>query len=225
MNWTDEYREIVEFYYWEPQHIGRAGGKKIYSGADEMYEHINKLEVSLNHILNIFFSLFPIERLDCFEIGEPVQMLSAAILEHHQREQKNATQPDMFFVGRSRNAAIELKLAAKSNLKQIEKYMGFNDAISENTKPLTLIYLTPTNDTSHIFTEKYASKLDILSELDDKGYSEKPLLSFITYNDLYNSLRKLIPSNETEKRLITGVITYLSSRNDLGVQHYQDMQV
>lgn len=215
MGWTDEYREIVEFYYWEPQHIGRAGAGPRFAGADEMYAHVNTLEVSLNHILNLFFSLYPIEKLACFAIGEPMEMLSAAVLERYQRQQKNATQPDMFFAGKTGNVALELKLAAKSDLAQIIKYITFNAGVAGTDKPLTLIYLSPTDDPVKIFREKYASPQAILSALADAGCRNLPDLRFITYKALYHSLEHAVPENATEQKLLSGLMEYISARGSL----------
>ena len=108
MDWTDEYREIVEVYYWEPQHIGRAGGRKRFKNSDEMYRHINKIEVSLNHVLNVFFSLYPPHKLHCFKVAGDYERLSSWRLEQIEREQHKLTQPDMFFEGESDNIAAEL---------------------------------------------------------------------------------------------------------------------
>lgn len=218
VNWTDEYREIVEFYYWQPQEIGRAGGKKRFKNADDMYDHINKMEVSLNHILNIFFSLYPIHKIDCFDADNSHTMLSAWQLELLQREQKTATQPDMFFQGKTKNIAIELKTSSKSNLGQIVKYINFNQTLpGSSEKEFELVFLTPQSEISKIFKEKYQLKADIYGAL--RGINiEPPKILFVSMDGFYKSLCVVKQHNETEEKLVTGLKTYLSKRQDLGIQ-------
>ena len=58
--WNDEYYEIIDFYFWEPQHIGRSKTEKSrYKNMEDVKNHILNMEVSLNHQLNIFFRLAP----------------------------------------------------------------------------------------------------------------------------------------------------------------------
>lgn len=217
MSWTDEYREIVEFYFWEPQHIGRAKGEKRFKNADDMYSHINKMEVSLNHILNIFFSLFPLGKMNCFDADESQTMMSAKQLEQIQREQKNATQPDMFFQGKTKNIAIELKTGSKSSLEQIKKYIKFNSELPDSlTKDFELIFLTPQSEIKKIFTEKYESVSEINKALTDIGI-KPPKISFITYDDFYKSLCECKIENQIEEKLVSGLKTYLNDRAELGI--------
>lgn len=218
MNWADEYREIVEFYYWEPQHIGRAKGTKRFNNPDEMYEHINKMEVSLNHILNIFFSLYPIHKIDCFDADESHTMLSAWQLELLQREQKTATQPDMFFQSKTKNIAIELKTGSKSNLGQIVKYINFNQTLpGSSEKEFELVFLTPQSEISKIFKEKYQSEAEIQKALRDIDI-KPPKISFVSMDGFYQSFCVAKQHNETEEKLVVGLKTYLGKRQDLGIQ-------
>lgn len=219
MEWTDEYREIVEFYYWEPQHIGRAKGVKRFNNADEMYDHVNKLEVSLNHVTNILFSLYPLYKLDCFNTADESHiMMSAWQLELLQREQKNATQPDLFFKGKDKNIAIELKTNSKSNLDQILKYINFNKSIlGDDKKEFELIFLTPQEDVSKIFKEKFKSSDDIYLVLKKLGL-KIPKITFVSYDQLYQSLVRKDFDNDMEKKLITGYVNYLTKRPELAIK-------
>lgn len=217
MNWTDEYREIVEFYYWEPQHIGRAKGEKRFKNADEMYEHINNMEVSLNHVLNLFFSLYPLHKLECFGADESHVMMSAWQLESLQREQKNATQPDMFFQGKSKNIAIELKTGSKSTLDQVVKYIKFNQALNDSSeKDFELIFLTPYSDMKKIFKEKYQTDQELHSSLKELGI-EPPIISFISFDEFYKLLGVSKLHNEIEEKLVGGLVAYLGGRTDLKI--------
>lgn len=212
MDWTDEYREIVEFYYWEPQHIGRVSGNKRFNNADEMYSHVNSLEVSLNHVLNIFFSLYDIHKLDCFDADASHTMMSAWQLELLQREQHNATQPDLFFQGKDSNLAIELKLDSKSSKTQIIKYIEFNNKLANSSqKSFILTFLTPQSDISKIFKEKYTSLDGILTDI-----NKHVRIRAITYRDLYESLQKTT-NNETEAKLVNGLLKYLNKRPELKI--------
>lgn len=214
MSWTDEYREIIEFYYWEPQHIGRATNGKRFANADEMYEHVNSLEVSLNHILNIFFSLYSLGNLDCFNSDISHAILSSWQLEQYAREQKNATQPDIFFIGDTTNIAIELKTKSKSNLNQVLKYAVFNNAIGQDDiKPLVIYFIAPYKDVSRLFKEKFDRLSDIYNLLEVSDV-QIPEIIIITYSELYSSLIKAKTENETEKRLLGGLISYLANRGD-----------
>lgn len=218
MNWTDEYREIVEFYYWEPQHIGRAKGEKRFNNANEMYAHVSKMEVSLNHILNIFFSLYPLNKLGCFNADESHTMMSAHQLEQLQQEQKNATQPDMFFQGKTKNIAIELKTASKSNLKQVVKYIKFNQELANSSAvEFELIFITPHNDISKIFKEKYSTEQELRSAILELSLVP-PKISIISFNEFYKSLEVKSVRNETEEKLTTGLISYLDKRPELGIE-------
>lgn len=214
MSWTDEYREIVEFYYWEPQHIGRSLSGKRFKNADEMYAHINGLEVSLNQILNIFFSLLPLINIDCINGDTSNVLISSWQLETIIREQKNATQPDMFFTGSKKNIAIELKTGSKSSLDQVLKYVRFNQYIGKDTVlPLDLYFLTPEREITSIFKEKYSSIGELQTEI-KAATALVPQIKLITYDDLFKSISRVHPNSETELRLVSGLLYYLDSRKE-----------
>ena len=69
MSWLDSYYEAVEFFYWEPQHIGR---KKHVPGEfntfEKVHKHLRQMEVTLNHNINQFLLLAPesLRTPDCF---------------------------------------------------------------------------------------------------------------------------------------------------------------
>ena len=50
-SWNNEYYDIMNFYYWEPQHLGKIKNpnSKIQSIHDAL-SHIAKMEVSLNPV-------------------------------------------------------------------------------------------------------------------------------------------------------------------------------
>jgi len=230
MNWTDEYSEIVEFYYWEPQHIGRAKGERRFTGAVEMLDHINNIEVSLNHILSLFFSLYDVNRLaESIPMPAGLKFVSSKQLSVWQNEMKDYTQPDLYFQGDDANLAIELKLGAKIDCEQIAKYIIFNHHVSEKPKPLSLIVLSPTADIESISKEKFKSLLDVRSALLDYIPSKKSLLfcsyeqylkelgqfkiNTLSLSELVSALLKNTHENDIEMKLVNGLIAYLSGRS------------
>src|SRR6267143_2425099 len=58
-DWTDEYESIVEFYFWEPQHLNRRAPPGRNPGIDEVLQRLRRKEVPLNHLLGILFRLVP----------------------------------------------------------------------------------------------------------------------------------------------------------------------
>lgn len=228
MNWTDEYRDIIEFYYWEPQHLGRAKGIKRFDNVEQMWEHVDSIEVSLNHILNIFFSLYSNKTLfSKLGVEETYDYVSSRQVELWVQDTGGFTQPDMFFTGDNSNLAIELKLAAKTSLEQIAKYIIFNHKISQN-KRLNIVFLTPYNDLEKITKEKLKTNLEITrsleysklsknlqsncNEQDYKAIVENTTISIISLSDFKNILVSLVPQNSTEDKLLSGTIDLLNNR-------------
>ena len=132
-SWVDVYYEAVDLYYGEPQHLAR----KSYEGAK--YEgaktkpriaaqgHVKRIEVSLNHLLKQFFAIAPRSlRNRLFEkaFGPPIpgdfEMVGAGYDETYHLG--NATQPDFLFLAPDKCVAIEMKIKAKSDIKQVLRY-------------------------------------------------------------------------------------------------------
>ncbi|MEJ2649900.1 MAG: hypothetical protein P8016_16015 [Sedimentisphaerales bacterium] len=125
-DWTSEYYEILEFYFWEPQHLGRAKSSKCrYATPVEALKHVQKMEVSLNHMLNLFFRLAPSEVL-LHLIADTTGNRAQSAMHLLSRQEVSAfcqlVQPDLMFQGDSMNFSIEMKLNAKSSLEQAWKY-------------------------------------------------------------------------------------------------------
>lgn len=57
--WHDHYYDVLEFYYWEPQHTDRARFLGKGSKYVQIKEHLRSIEVPLNHIITLFFLLAP----------------------------------------------------------------------------------------------------------------------------------------------------------------------
>ncbi|MBP9852595.1 MAG: hypothetical protein QG629_849 [Patescibacteria group bacterium] len=195
-SWTDEYREIVEFYWWEPQIIGRSEKNyRKFRSADEMWHSVAPKEVALNHILNIFFALFPLEKLTIFDLTEQHQMLSSKELADIQTAMGNATQPDFFFVSEKEHVAIELKTATKSSRQQLEKYRKLHDFI-DTQKPFRIILLTPHTQIQDIVREP----------IDDYPHP----IEVVSINAFHQELGGLHDLGSTEQRLVRGIRQYLA---------------
>lgn len=127
-NWIDSYYEALEFFYWEPQHIGR---KKHISAEfdtiDKVTAHLRRMEVTLNHNVNQFFLLAPTTlRNDLFQ-----ELFSHTF--HHsfllhgrgvdaQFQLVNSVQPDVLFASDAELVSLEMKVGAKSSVSQVLKY-------------------------------------------------------------------------------------------------------
>ena len=148
--WTKEYYEIMEFYYWEPQHIGKIKNpKSSIRDSYKMREKLRKMEVSLNHQLNLFFLLAPKDFHRRFfqsifkkELKEDLQMLSGGAAD--KIISANLTQPDMMFVGNAQNFFVELKLDSKSSIDQVLKYTVLHALECEaagTVKPFYMLFI------------------------------------------------------------------------------------
>ena len=59
-NWLDSYYEALEFFYWEPQHIGRKKNvDSEFNTIEKVVKHLRRIEVTLNHNINQFLILAP----------------------------------------------------------------------------------------------------------------------------------------------------------------------
>ena len=174
MSWNEVYNEIIDFYFWEPQHIGRTKCQDPkYKGLKEVLNHIDQMEVSLNHQLLFFFSLLPSSiakelfekslnnkfddnfALDGKMVGE---MLSSI---------KDMTQPDFVFFGEKNIIYIEMKTDTKSSLEQVFKYSLFHllieDKLNKKLEP-NLLFLGKGNF-KNLFREHFDNSLELKNAL------------------------------------------------------------
>ena len=127
-HWNTNYYEILHDYYWEPQNLGR--GSSLYTqitNQQEMLGNIRRMEVSLNHVLTLFFSLAPqafIQHLETTAFGNcsTHTYRSVGIFELRRSAPHDPTQPDVFLVAADSCFSIEVKIGAKSSLEQVVKY-------------------------------------------------------------------------------------------------------
>ena len=151
-SWTDSYFDSLEFFYWEPQHLGRK--KHADSRLDSIIkvrEHLRVMEVTLNHNFSQFLSLAPREfRRQLFQriFSSPFEddyvMHGRGVEEVYGLPQ--STQPDLFFTSPNQVVSLEMKLSAKSSIEQVIKYalLGLADEIaSGQEKHHYLVFLSP----------------------------------------------------------------------------------
>lgn len=219
-HWNTEYYDIMSFFYWEPQHLGKKSSpKRRYSSLEEVIEHLKEMEVSLNHQFNFFFRLLP----ESLYLRFFRSILSGLVedsyhyqgIEDLEKLQLNdATQPDILFVGQKSIIGVELKIHAKTTYEQILKYamlFYFEQKHSEASKACNLVFFGR-GTFSNLFREEISSikelksrfSIDMLPDTTRKGnisllehkegivdLAKSMTISFISYSELYNSLNDL----------------------------------
>ena len=134
-SWIDEYYDSLEFFYWEPQHLG----KKKHDNAEfkslkHVRKHIRNMEVTLNHNIQQFFSLAPFDlRNNLFLQFFNRDIPGTFALDERNVDKKynlvNSTQPDILFTSPNTTVSIEMKVGAKSTVTQVLKYVLLGLAI------------------------------------------------------------------------------------------------
>ena len=129
-NRTEIVYDIYSFLYREPQHLGKMKNpESAYTTYDKAMTNMQKKEVSLNHLANIFFSFLPSDLLHQFFLQSVQKSLQADEYDLFVRSLDKVvqgigdfTQPDIFFVGEQNTISLEMKIGAKSSLEQLMKY-------------------------------------------------------------------------------------------------------
>ncbi len=179
-HWNTNYYEILQDYYWEPQHLdcGRLNLPR-FSNDRKMLWHIHQMEVSLNHILALFFSLAPRDFIQVLEFAAFGSHSSAAfrqvsLFELRTGNKHDPTQPDVFLVSADRCLSIEVKVSATSGLEQVAKYALLHlDFALRNGIPTDgsrLIYLTP-RPVSLTWKEKFPDVVAMRHSLADFDFA------------------------------------------------------
>lgn len=152
IHWNNRYYDAVQEIFWDPQLIGRRPMEpRKYANDWDMLAGLRRLEVPLNHILGIFFSLAPqdfLEKLEAevFGGGHSDVYRSVGIFELRQAHPHDPTQPDVFMVSSSTCLSIEVKIDSKSDENQVAKYAMLHGCQMNRTGKRNrsrLIYLTP----------------------------------------------------------------------------------
>ena len=127
-SWAEVYYEALQFYYYEPMHLGqqkKPGAK--YDSAGKVDEGLRRKEVPLNHLIKLFLSLAPValrNRLFSSALGSPrlgeFQMAGRSVDADYVLQ--NAVQPDFLFKSGNETISIEMKVDAQSDIDQVLKY-------------------------------------------------------------------------------------------------------
>lgn len=127
LNWLDSYYEALEFFYWEPQHIGRKKHPTAQVSIDKVVKRLRNMEVTLNQNIHQFFLLAPVAlRKHLFEHAFARAFAGPFAL--HGRNVdidfrlSNSVQPDLLFTSDAEIVSIEMKLGAKCTVSQVLKY-------------------------------------------------------------------------------------------------------
>lgn len=177
-HWNTNYYEILHDYYWEPQHLGRGAviNTRI-ANQQQMLGSIRRMEVSLNHVLALFFSLAPqtfIEHLEEAAFGNCSRdtYRSVGIFELRRSAPHDPTQPDVFLVSGDSCFSMEMKIGAKSCLEQVVKYALLHGDYQKRTGATLrsrLLYLTP-RPVSKTWVEKFPDLTCMRSALEAYDY-------------------------------------------------------
>ena len=132
MSWANEYYEIMEFYFYEPQHLecNRKVGNTLKLG--EVLTSLRQKEVPLNHILNIGLHMLPsaalVKLLGYYVLVDNAEFVlqGGDILPRYKiiyPQFENFSQPDIFLSSPRQNIFIELKVKTKTKIEQYLKYL------------------------------------------------------------------------------------------------------
>ena len=196
-NWTDLFYEAVEFFYWEPQHLGR----RSYPGSmtiGKVRTHLRKMEVTFNQNLAQFMVLAPEEAVNAmFGRAMGRQFTDKFVMDSRDVDRKynlrNIVQPDLLFNSAKTTIALELKIGAKSDLRQVMRYALLGVAVEmheRREKEHHLIFMGVGNF-SKLWKAKYASIDDLkkaLREADDRGFVKTWPAHFKPYYERYRHI-------------------------------------
>lgn len=163
-HWNRTYYEIMQEFYWDPKLLGRVPAKPaVFANDREMLGNLRRMEVSINHILALFFGLAPqdfIRRLESEAFGDSTDQIyrNVGIFELRRTAPHDPTQPDVFLVSENTCFSVEVKIAAKSYLEQVVKYalLHHDHGTRRGNAPKSrLLYLTP-RTVSKTWSEKFS---------------------------------------------------------------------
>jgi len=224
--WNQEYYDNLNFFYWEPQHLGKQKNTKSrFDNPYKVMKHLREMEVTLNHQFNLFFQLLPNQLYmlffeAVFKNIEKDEYLYQSLFDIDALELKDATQPDIFFKGRNNLIGVELKIGAKSSLEQVVKYAilyHFSQKNDDKRKNCHLLYIGKGNS-DNLFKDKKISILNVqdyinLEMLPDKTKKGKISLrhdkqdilkiakemsiSYLSYQQVYELFKSLRTKIET----------------------------
>jgi hypothetical protein len=227
--WNHEYYEALEFFFWESQHLGKMKNPTSkYDTPEKVFTHLRTMEVTLNHLFNLFFMLLPkrlMNELFSDLFGTTINdnfFFSSQDTRTFVNSFGAVTQPDLFFMGKKTLLFIEMKVESKTSLEQFMKYLLLSIITDEHEgkrrRPLYLLYIGK-YDFDHLFQEKFASveeakaaliKMSLPEKTKNGGRDMRPYhenirksaknvrLSYRTYTDLYALLRTKLQEQHNE---------------------------
>jgi hypothetical protein len=127
-SWLETYYTALEFFYWEPQHLGlKKNPDAKLDSLGEVARRLGKLEVTLNHNLDQFLRLAPNGfRNELFGsvfgrgFLHPFRMLGRGV--YTEFGLGDAMQPDFLFESEADVVSIEMKIHGNSSVTQVLKY-------------------------------------------------------------------------------------------------------
>jgi len=225
--WTSEYYDVMDFYYWEPQHLGKIKNPRSkYHNPQKSLEHIQKMEVSLNHMFNVFFRLAPsnftnnlLAEVCNICIEDKFSMCGSDVVMGFSK----SVQPDLLFTSDDTNFSIEMKIRTKSSLEQVYKYAllhWLEQQHSNKNKQSVLLYIG-IGSFQNLWSDKFISEQNLIdsvlsSDLNvlksrvekfeniDINWTEvdsilsNTIIRHCTYDDFNNLLNKYIKSSIVE---------------------------
>lgn len=224
MSWSKAYWDAIEELYWEPSLLGlksvskalrtespetvsiprsriRPGGS-IYTRpekASENFTRLKRLEVPLNHIFDICFSITPSSAMSEIFLT-PAKIHDQGKFERLGREiatrfpgftDNTATQQDGFFASPHTLLGVELKIDAPTSSEQLLKYaalMMAEERHSHRRANLQLTFVTPDVASAKTFAQ---CKLDEIGKPsgDYLGSFSNSKLSRVTKNALETDIK------------------------------------
>lgn len=196
--WTSEYYDVMEFYYWEPQHLGKIKNKESrYNNAKKALKHIQNMEVSLNHMFNVFFRLAPSTFTnkminECFNKSIKEKFMQQG--RYSVSEFCSLVQPDLLFSAKDTNFSIEMKIGAKSSLEQVYKYSllhWLEQQYNKKTKESFLLFIGK-GDFTNLWKERFSTIKELkeavlvsdIEKLKIKANKEKIVVNWDEVKDL-----------------------------------------
>jgi hypothetical protein len=199
-SWNDEYYDIIDFYYWEPQHLGKKKyDNSKYANVLEVISHLRKIEVPLNHIFNIFFRLAPndftLKLLShCYGISIKDEFDFQGNKEWKEYVPNELTQPDIFLSGKNTNFAVELKVGSKSTLEQVAKYLilnRLNNSHFGTDKKFFLLYLSPVKF-NRLWKQDFSTTAELKQEFKSREFrSLRKKAKHVTSLDFESALESI----------------------------------
>lgn len=201
---TEIIYEIYDFLYREPQHIGKIKNPNSkYNDYDKVMNHLKLIEVTLNHMVNIFFTFLPSRFLHSFfekSLNKPMWTDEYDVfvdsLENAIWFETLVTQPDVLFVWEKTNVAIEMKINANSSLDQLMKYallFCMEEDKSKIEKSNNLIFLWKW-EFKNLREEGYKDTKELKIAFSQYEISDRSSKWWIDLSNYHSRIKKMVKS-------------------------------